>query len=327
MRTFVQGVRTLVLICLFSSCSIISLAQSLTTGNGKFEIGMGIGPMFFLGDLGGHRGEGKTFLKDLNLPLTKISKGLYANVYPAEWIGFRVAVNQGKLEGYDSLIVDKGGGEGFRKDRNLQFRSDVWEAYGAVEFYPTVFMERFDGLFGKFRPYGLIGYGIFHFNPQGKYYAPDGTSKWVDLQPLRLEGQGMAEYPDRKPYKLTQVETPMGVGLKYYIKENMYVGFEVLHRKTYTDYVDDVSLEYIDPALFAKYLTPEQAAMAVQLHNRQGFDPSNPNLSRFPSDPQRGNPKQNDAFFSTLLRFGWRLNDWNSTGGRAAKQMRCPLFY
>lgn len=322
MRTTVPGVRTLVLIILLSVSSLRSFSQSITTGNGKFEIGIGLGPLFFLGDLGGNYGEGTTFVKDVNLPLTKLAKGAYVSFHPTEWLGFRFAINQGKLEGYDSIIVDKGGSENARKIRNLQFRSNLLEAYIGAEFYPTVFFEQYDGLQGKFRPYGIIGVGVFKFNPQGEYIAPNGTRAWVDLQPLRLEGQGMSEYPDRPEYKLTQLEIPMGVGFKYYIFENMYVGAEVLHRKTFTDYVDDVSKDYIDPILFDKYLTPAQATMAKQLYNRQNLLPG-ASQTRPAVGEQRGDPKDNDAFFSTILRFGWRLNQ----EGPGLRQMRCPSFY
>jgi hypothetical protein len=326
MRTIVHSVRTLVLIFAFTSFSISSFSQSITTGNGKIEIGLGLGPMFFLGDLGGNFGEGTTFIKDVNLPLTKFSKGIYANIYPAEWIGFRVALNHGKLEGYDSMISVKGGAEQFRKNRNLQFESPLLEAYAALEVYPTVFFEKFDGLMGKLRPYGVIGIGAFRFNPRGRYYAPTGGSTLVDLKPLRLEGQGMAEYPTRKEYGLMAMEIPMGVGFKYYIKENMFVGLEVMHRKTFTDYIDDVSTTYIDNNLFANYLTPEQAAMANQLYYRENFVPGS-TQARFPLDSQRGDPTENDSFFSTIFRFGWRLNDWNSPNGRAVRQLRCPAYY
>src|SRR5579875_2182754 len=155
MRTIVPGVRTFVLICVFFFSSH-SFAQSITTGNGKFEVGLGLGPMFFLGDLGGNYGKGTTFVKDINLPLTKVGKGLYANVYPAEWLGFRVALNQGVIEGYDSIIRSKGGDEEYRKVRNLDFRSNIWEGYAALELYPTVFIEQYEGLQGKLRPYGVL---------------------------------------------------------------------------------------------------------------------------------------------------------------------------
>lgn len=321
MRTIVPGVRTLVLICFSLLLTTQSFSQSITTGNGKVEVGLGIGPLFFLGDLGGNRGVGQsTWLKDVQFPLVNLSKGLYVNVYPAEWLGFRLAINQGRLEGYDSVIKDKGGEEVNRKNRNLQFRSNIIEGYAALEISPTVFFEKYDGLLGKIRPYGLVGVGVFHFNPKGQYIAPDGSRKWVALQPLHLEGQGFAEYPDRKPYKLTQLEIPMGFGAKYYIKENMFVGIEILHRQTFTDYVDDVSTSYIDNSLFAKYLTPEQTIMANQLNNRQNLVPG---YGTRPMDPQRGDPTQNDAFFSTIIRLGWRLNQMNPQ----LRQLRCPAFY
>jgi len=323
MRTIVPGVRTLVLICLFSTLGLRSFSQSITTANGRLEVGLGIGPLFFLGDLGGNHGVGTRFIKDVNLPVTNLAKGIFVNIYPAEWLGFRVALNQGKLEGYDSLINVKGGEEIYRKVRNLEFQSPLWEAYAAIEIAPTVFLEKYDGFLGKIRPYGVAGVGIFKFNPKGKYYAPDGTSRWVDLQPLHLEGQGFAEYPDRKPYKLSSLEIPLGVGVKYYIKENMYIGFEVMHRKSFTDYVDDVSTTYIDNTLFAKYLTPQQATMANQLYYREGFVPYQPNSNRPSLNEQRGNPKQNDSFFSSIFRMGWRLN----TMPGELKQMRCPAYY
>lgn len=321
MRTTVPGVRTLVLICFSLLLTIQSFSQSITTGNGKVEVGLGIGPLFFLGDLGGNPGVGKsTWLKDVQFPLVNLSKGIYLNIYPAEWLGFRLAVNQGRLEGYDSVIKDKGGDEVLRKLRNLQFRSSIIEGYAALEISPTVFLEKYDGLLGKIRPYGLVGVGVFHFNPKGQYIAPDGSRKWVALQPLHLEGQGFAEYPDRKPYSLTQLEVPMGFGFKYYIKENMFVGIEVLHRQTFTDYVDDVSTNYIDNSLFAKYLKPEQVPLANQLNNRQDLLAGG---ATRPMDPQRGDPTQNDAFFSTIIRMGWRLNQMSSE----LRQLRCPAFY
>ncbi|HEU0063696.1 MAG TPA: hypothetical protein VFQ58_01650, partial [Flavisolibacter sp.] len=282
MRTTVPGVRTLVLICIITISSFSqTYAQSISTGNGKIEVGLGLGPMFFLGDLGGHYGVGTRFLKDLNIPLTQFSKGLYLNLYPAEFIGFRVAFNQGKLTGDDAIIHGRGGDEEFRLQRNLEFQTNIWEAYGAIEFYPTVFMEQYDGLKGKLRPYGILGFGVYHFNPKARYFDPSGKSTWVDLQPLRLEGQGMSEYPTRPQYSLTQYNVPMGAGFKYYIKDNFYVGFEILYRKTFTDYIDNVSKDYIDANLFDKYLTPQQSVMAHQLYYREnlvkpGSRPPNP---------------------------------------------------
>jgi hypothetical protein len=196
----------------------------------------------------------------------------------------------------------------------------VLEAYVAAEIYPTVFFEKYDGLAKKFRPYGIIGFGAFKFNPKTKL---DG--KWVELNPLHLEGQGWSEYPDRKEYSLIQKEIPMGFGFKYYLKENMYVGLEVLHRQLFTDYIDDVSTGYVDPLLFDKYLSAGDAAKAKRLYYRGSYG----SVASRPSNLYgyiRGDHTDNDAFFSTILRMGWRLNG-DDPGSRARRQMRCPVFY
>jgi hypothetical protein len=324
MRTIVPKVRWVVLICLLSF-SLSSQSQSISSFDGRLELGLGLGPSFFLGDLGGTRGVGKTFVKDVNFPFTKLMKGLYINVYPAEWLGFRAAINLGRLEGDDNAIKTTGKDELERKKRNLLFKSSLFEAYGALEFYPTVFFESYEGLYHKLRPYGVIGYGMFHMNPKGIYKAPNGDETWVELRPLRTEGQGMTEFPDRKPYSLWQQEIPMGFGFKYYLKENMYLGLEILHRKTFTDYMDDVSTKYINPALFNVYLTPQEAVHARQMAYREKL--SNPATNRVYINQQRGDPTENDAYFSGMLRLGWRINGANSPNSKARRQLRCPMFY
>lgn len=316
MRTSLLKVRLSALVC-FAILSFSSNAQSVTLGNGKVEVGLGLGPMFFLGDLGGSAGVGKTFVKDLDLPLTKLNKGLNVNYYPAEWVGLRVAGNLGFVEGDDAQAPDKGGAETDRKYRNLNFRSKISEAYAAVELYPTFFLEKYDGLLGKLRPYVLGGAGIFHFNPE----AQDVDGSWVKTAPLRLEGQGFAEYPDSKPYKLTQLNLLFGFGAKYYLKENMYIGFEILHRKLFTDYVDDVSNNYyIDPILFDQYLPAADAQKARRLYYKGTY--SFPTTRPYQEFAERGDPKQNDAFFSSILRMGWRLG-----GNSATRHLKCPVFY
>jgi len=316
MKRIVPIARVIVIIVITVSSSLKSFSQSILIRN-KVEVGIGLGPLFFLGDLGGAAGIGRTFIKDIDYPLTKLSKGLFVGIAPNEWLGFRLAVNTGVLEGDDAEAPNKGGDEVTRLQRNLNFTSRMWEGYVAVEFYPSVFLEQYEDLKGKFRPYGIIGVGVYHFNPK----TQDNSGNWVALQPLHTEGQGFAEYPDRKVYKLTQAEIPMGFGFKYYLKENMFIGLEVLHRKLFTDYVDDVSTNYIDPIYFDKYLSPADAALAKQLNYRGTYS----SVTR-PSDvvgAKRGDPKQNDAFFSTILRLGWRLREMSG----AERQLRCPLYY
>jgi len=322
MRVIVPAMRTAVFVCIFFFTFSSSFSQSVVFGrNSQYEAGLALGPSFFLGDLGGNRGIGTHFLKDFNFKFTKFMGGLYVNYFPAEWIGVRAAFHLGQIEGNDSSINDHGGKEHDRKQRNLSFKSNIQELYLALEIYPTVFLEQYDGLKGKIRPYGVIGFGAFHFNPKAPYYAPNGTTQWGELRPLRLEGQGMSEYPDRKQYSLTQLEVPMGFGVKYYVRENLYVGIEILHRQTFTDYLDNTSTTYISPDLFDKYLSPTQALQAKQLMYREKF--YDPTINRPYVDQQRGDPKDKDAYFSTFIKIGWRLGQWNP----ALRQLRCPVYY
>ena len=304
-----------------------SFSQSLSFGNPGLEIGLNVAPMNFLGDVGGNYGEGKRFLKDNNFEFFRLMKGVYATAHLSPAFGVRVAVNVGRLEGHDSVINGKGGLEEARRARDLGFRSNLLEAYAAIEFYPTVFFEEDPSdVWHKFRPYGVIGAGIFKFNPQAEYINPATKEKtWVDLKPLRTEGQGMAEYPDRKEYKLTETLIPVGIGFKYYVNERFHVGFEVMHRVTFTDYIDDVSTNYIDPALFANYLPANQVAVAYQMSDRQNFFQSNtrPGFSRNEGD-QRGNPKQNDSFFSAGIKLGWRVGSLLDKA--SLRQTRCPVW-
>ena len=286
---------------------------------GKVELGLGVGPMFFLGDLGGSAGIGRGFLKDVDFPQTRASVGLYLTAHPTEWLGIRVAGTMGAVGADDADAPNKGGAEVDRLERNLHFRSKIREAYAGIELYPTVFFEQQDGLTGKLRPYGIAGVGVFHFDPEVR----DVDGQWVKTHPLRLEGQGFAEYPNSKPYQLTQLNLISGIGFKYYVNENMYVGTEVLYRKLFTDYLDDVSQDhYIDPIYFDKYLPAEQAQQARRLYYRGTY--SYPTTRPYSEYQQRGDPKQNDSYFSTTIRLGWRLG--GGGGGKTPRSQRCPVF-
>jgi hypothetical protein len=286
-----------------------------------WEAGVTVGPMVFMGDLGGNFGQGTTFLKDYNLPVTRLSEGVYLTVYPREWLGFRLALNHGELYGNDALIKAKSGDAVTRKDRNLDFRSQLNEALLIAEFYPTVFLEEEpEDVAGKIRPYGLLGLGVFHFNPQGSYTDPSGNISWVDLRPLHTEGEGFPEYPGRKMYSLTQLNIPMGFGAKYYFSNKVSLSAEVLHRKTFSYYIDDVSTTYINPALFDKYLSPSQAIIAKAVSNKSVDGYNTPNYG--PGN-KRGDHTQYNAYFSFNIKLGIRLGDG---GDRWRNSTHCPLL-
>ena len=98
---FLWGTCVIMLLSIFIPTHV--LAQ-YNDGGPFSEIGITAGPSNFLGDLGGHLGKGQTFLKDNNFNLTKLSLGAHFSYYPKDWIGVRVAVNIGKLEGDDKII-------------------------------------------------------------------------------------------------------------------------------------------------------------------------------------------------------------------------------
>ncbi|MFT3825076.1 MAG: outer membrane beta-barrel protein [Chitinophagaceae bacterium] len=309
--------------CCVLAMLLLGSASSFSQYNGEktsfWEAGITLGPSNFLGDLGGNAGKGTSFLKDNNFSMTKLTVGLYATYQPNEWLGVRLAANFGTLEGDDAVIKGKGGYEEARKLRNSNFRSKFQEGLVMLELYPTALIEPDPtDVFGRLRPYGVIGVGVFHFNPQG---TDPATGDWVNLAPLHTEGQGFAEYPDRKPYKLTQLNIPMGVGVKYFISEAVNVSLEILHRKTFTDYIDDVSTTYVDPALFYQNMPLAQAQLAERMANKSG----NGGSTRFSAGDKRGTATNNDAYYSVGIKLGFRLGA--NSNSRWNNSTRCPLRF
>lgn len=296
----------------------------LSFGKLRFEAGIDVGPSVFLGDLGGHRGKGTYFIKDYNFPVTKLMKGLYLSIYPAEWIGFRVAGGITQLTGDDAYINTNGHWELTRKVRDIQFRTNLQEVYGAVEIYPNVLTNMKYDYVPRLRYYGVIGLGWFHFNPQGPYVNPStGKTEWIDLKPLRLEGEGVIA--GRKEYNLSGLNIPMGLGIKYDVSDRWVIGVEVLHRKTFTDYIDDVSTRYADINQISPYLTPQQVTYAKYFLG-QGLT----NLqvrSPYGAGRRRGNPNRNDAYFAYTFRLAYKFgNLYNSVFQNNLRQVRCPAY-
>ncbi len=322
--------KTLLLLLCCISLQFKSYSQAFIFGNDKvkMEAGLSFGPSFFLGDLGGNTGKGTNVLKDWNYETMTLSKGAYFAIYPVKWGGIRLQAAMLKLEGDDGLINTLGIDELWRKQRNLDFRTNVFEANLGIEIYPTMIFSTDPENEPRLRPYGVVSGGMFHYNPQGSLKDANGNKSWHYLQPLRTEGQGMPEYPQIKPYNLTNFNLLYGGGLKYFISERVNIGVEVLYRKTFTDYIDDVSQKYIDYRNFAKYLPAAQASLAAQL-----ADKANgiiyPGMTRYPAGTQRGDLKDADSYFTTVARIGFRLGPIyeSSFARRAARQTRCPSVY
>lgn len=321
--------KSIILLLICFTVHTKSYSQALLFGEKiKWEVGFNFGPSFFLGDLGGNSGKGTNDVKDMNFEFTKLMKGVFITMYPKNWIGLRLAADYTYLEGDDAIINTTGIDELWRKQRNLDFRTTVIEGYMAIEVFPTMLFSRNSEFEPRLRPYALGGIGVFHFNPQGSLTDASGNKSWYYLQPLRLEGQGMPEYPYSKPYKLTQMNIPFGAGLKYFLSDRINMSMEILYRKTFTDYIDDVSQKYIDPNNYSKYLSTQEATLAYKLSDKaKGI--IYPGMTRYPAGTQRGDLKDHDTYFSIVLKAGIRLGPIyeSAFAKRAAKQVRCPAVY
>lgn len=69
-----------------------------------FEVGR-LGAMNCLTDLGGKKGIGKRFIKDLNLGKTEMAMGAYFSVMYKYAIGLRLEASFGKVGAYDSILA------------------------------------------------------------------------------------------------------------------------------------------------------------------------------------------------------------------------------
>lgn len=192
------------------------------------ELGFSIGAAQYFGDLN----------TSGSLKTPKPSVGVYYRKYMNDYVGVRIHGRFMQL-GYSDTYNHND----FQQRRNLSFNTNLWELglQGDFNFF------RFEpgSAYYRFTPYFTGGASLFYFNP----YAYLNGIKY-HLQSLRTEGQGSAQYPDRKPYSLTNYAFMLGGGFKYNVSRKVNVGLEVLYRFTQTDYLDDVSTTYAGPSVF-----------------------------------------------------------------------------
>jgi hypothetical protein len=266
----------------------------LKNSKARKEYVVGIGAANFLGELGGANAIGTNFVKDLEFSATRPSVALGMRYkFKPHW-GVKGGLYYQLLSGADHLTK-----ESFRNNRNLSFRSHVFELSAQMEFY---FTKEQSGHLYKIKnakgmkSYDIQGYifagiGAFYFNPQAKYQG-----NWVNLQPLGTEGQGLPGGP--KKYSRIALCIPYGIGGKYALNKDWSVGLEIGIRKTFTDYIDDVSGVYYDNAAI------------VAAHGEVAGALADPSLQNYPEDlggdatglwqsapgQQRGDKKDKDAY-------------------------------
>jgi hypothetical protein len=317
-------------ICAFLVVVAWCLQPKNASAQSRLEYGFSAGPSNFLGDLGGSNGKGQTFIKDNMIPLTRLMGGFHVGYYVLPFLNFELQFSIGRLEGADSLIKNNGGLGKARKDRDQHFRSPLKEVYLAAKFYPTTLLFDYDpeSVTSRLRPYFILGVGMFKFNPQGQYIAPNGSKTWVDLKPLRTEGQGMASHPNQKEYSLTQLNIPYGFGIKYFLSQHASLSLEIVNRKTFTDYIDDVSTSYISNTDFNTYFGAgtQQALIAIQMANKNAYNNRGVFRANYSPGNKRGTPTNKDSYYSSTIKLNIRLKGKDEPKLIKGSQFSCPKF-
>ena len=184
---------------------------------------------------------------------------------PAFGFGLHTSLDNRWAVRYEAAYGNVHSGD-YIERRNLSFKSKIIEAAAIGEFN---FWNYGAGATDKswvFYMYG--GLGLFYFDPMASYTDVDGSVQWVRLSPLHTEGQGSLDYPDRKPYRLVQLMIPFGVGMKARLNKTFCVSVEYGFRKTWTDYLDDVSTTYVCAEVLQQ--TASDAELAARMADRSG---------------------------------------------------------
>lgn len=209
---------------------------------GKSDIGFTIGGMNYIGDL-----NNQSMFGTVNLAYG----GMYRLNFDERW-SMRIDIDYGHVEGGNPDYIAR---------RNLSFHSYIFEGALRAEFNFFPFSMRDDHY--VWTPYIFAGLGFFAYNPKAYFTDPlSGESDWYELQPLGTEGQGSPVAPDRTPYTLKQLAMPFGIGFKYHPSKSFTLSVEYGFRKTWTDYIDDVSTTYVDNEQLAYYMGEITAGLA-----------------------------------------------------------------
>jgi hypothetical protein len=264
------------------------------------EVCVQVGASGFLGDLGGLDKKGTDYSPvDLEFALTRPAISAAYRYKFSKNFNIHSSFNYLLVAGDDKLTKDP-----YRNNRNLNFKSNIFEF--STRFEVSLFVTKIGHRYGikktmKRRHKAgsnefilFAGVGGFYFNPKGK--NPE-TGVYESLYVLHTEGQGLPGGP--KQYKKYGISIPVGIAWRKTINKYWSIGLEFNFRKTFTDYIDDVSTVYYDKqALLAAY-GPKSVQMA------------DPNLGLIPGatylgdgvGQQRGD-KEKDSYMSAQITVG-----------------------
>ena len=269
---------TALLLCL----PMVIFAQNSVVQEGEFGFNIGAGHYF--GDL-------NTRAK-INRP--KLAAGMFFRKNFGNYIAMRLAANFAQLGYSDTYNTHN---EVMRR-RNLSFNTNVWELGLQGDFNFFRFMPGEPDF--SFTPYLTLGVSAFSYDP----YAYLKDEKY-NLRELGTEGQGSAEYPDRKPYGTMALAIPFGMGVKYAVNERINIGFEIVHRFTKTDYLDDVSRTYASPGTFPP--DPAGSPSVAFLLQDRSYETGTPIGGK---GIQRGNSQNKDQFATAVFTISLNLQSY-----------------
>ena len=186
----------------------------------------------------------------------------------------------------------------FQKTRNLSFNTNIWElaVQGDFNFFKFI-PQSLDHLF---TPYVTLGIGLFSYDP---YAYLNGQKEF--LRPLGTEGQNSG-YLGRKEYSTMSYCIPFGVGIKYNLSEKINISFEVAHRFTGTDYIDDVSTTYAGKANFPPVNGVPSVAGLLQDRSYE----IDPNFELGIQGRQRGFSKQKDQYVIAEVGLSFNISTY-----------------
>ncbi|WP_133177719.1 type IX secretion system protein PorG [Chitinophaga parva] len=258
--------------------------------------------------LGAANYSGDLVQKRVDFRYTGIAAGLLIKRDFNPHFTLRASLTYGRVSGADSTNTAKD-----LVARNLSFRSPIWE--GAVIAEGNLLDIDDKG----FTPYAFAGIGLFSFYPSTRM----ANGNWVSLRRYSTEGEGLPQYPDRSMYNLVSVSIPFGVGFKWNVTDHIQMGIEVGLRKTFTDYIDDVSKGYVDQ----NTLILERGTTAAKLAYRGDELTKNGTPGTYPPDGfPRGNPKQKDWYSFSGLTVTYRFGGGGSGRWGKQKVSTCPKF-
>lgn len=195
---------------------VLSLLLLLLAGKAnaqELEYGGWVGVSNYFGDLN----------TDGSFEFLGPAGGLFFRYNPGTRFAFKQGLNYGRVAFSDEVSKTS-----YQRLRNLSFKSDIFEFSSHVEF--NFFKYDREKRQYNFTPYLLAGVSVFYFNPKTEY---EGAT--YALQPLQTEG---------KKYARINFGIPLGGGFKYSFTPEWTISIEGGIRKTFTDYLDDVSTVY-----------------------------------------------------------------------------------